>query len=852
MSEFERRHRLVWNAAAVAVSLAICGIPAPSTGQGDPRALIKRLSTYRFGSDRAVLEAIEKVVQESRTSDTRRVETARALGSVLSSDTSFDAKQFACRQLVLIATEEQAPQLAAQLKDDQLASAALLALARIPGGAVDTELIKAMAESSGRTLVGVMDTLAERGSGRAAPAIAKQLNSTDPAVHEGAARALGKLGDLHALAALRAAFERGSTERRPVIARALLAAAARIGMNDRERARSVYELLDRQPVDTAVASGALRGLVLSGGARGFARLEAALKSDGSPLQRGAAMLVGELPDAQAARLLAILPSLTPAAQTLVITAFAQRAEITSPGILALVSSPHPEVRLAAIRALSRLGGPESVSALLKAASAGTPEERPAARQTLSRLREADSKLLDTLGGAEAALQVEAIRALAERRYEPAIPRFFQAARGSQPAVRTAALRALREMGGPSLLPALLDLLAAAPAGERDEILETAGEIARRGTGEDERTGPILSRLPSANAADRTDLLRLLGQVGGSGALASLRTALKDPAPEVRLVAYQQLAEWPTDEAMPELLAAARTASDNSVRGVALRGYVRMIGLNEQRSPVQALALYKEASALANSAAERRLILSGLPKHPSLESLQFARSLAADPEVRAEGELAVVEIGRRTAGAWRDETRAALEPIAGSSENADVKKGAAEALALIPKFGDYITAWEVSPVYSREGVDYSRLFDTVFPPEAPSEAGTVPWRLMPAGLNREQPWLMDLLALTPGDQKAAYLRTAVWSESARDLVLELGSDDGIKAWWNGQQVLANNTARAVAPAQEKVKVAAKPGWNHLLLKITQNVMGWSAVARLADPDGSPATGLRFALPSTISP
>src|SRR5205823_4067002 len=97
-----------------------------------------------------------------------------------------------------------------------------------------------------------------------------------------------------------------------------------------------------------------------------------------------------------------------------------------------------------------------------------------------------------------------------------------------------------------------------------------------------------------------------------------------------------------------------------------------------------------------------------------------------------------------------------------------------------------TAWEVSPAYQREGADYSRLFDTPFPPEeplptsdsAPSERPTpnterrapgVPWRLMPAGTNPEQPWLLDLLALLGGEQRVAYLRTAVWSGSARELV-----------------------------------------------------------------------------------
>jgi hypothetical protein len=167
-----------------------------------------------------------------------------------------------------------------------------------------------------------------------------------------------------------------------------------------------------------------------------------------------------------------------------------------------------------------------------------------------------------------------------------------------------------------------------------------------------------------------------------------------------------------------------------------------------------------------------------------------------------------------------------------------------------KFGDYLAAWEVSPAYQQSGADYTKLFDISFPPEDATRSQTVPWRLMQPGGAPDQPWFLDLLAVLGGEQRVAYLRTAVWSDSAKDLLLELGSDDGIKAWWNGSIVLANNTARAVAPGQDKVNVQAKAGWNQLMLKVTQNVMGWGAVARLRNPDGSAATGLKYAVPTEL--
>src|SRR5207249_3251314 len=82
------------------------------------------------------------------------------------------------------------------------------------------------------------------------------------------------------------------------------------------------------------------------------------------------------------------------------------------------------------------------------------------------------------------------------------------------------------------------------------------------------------------------------------------------------------------------------------------------------------------------------------------------------------------------------------------------------LAVGRKFGDFVVAWEVSPAYQQDGADYARLFDIAF---APEEAGAeqVPWRPLPVGTSPDQPWLLDLLALHGGEQRVAYLRTAVW-------------------------------------------------------------------------------------------
>jgi len=95
-------------------------------------------------------------------------------------------------------------------------------------------------------------------------------------------------------------------------------------------------------------------------------------------------------------------------------------------------------------------------------------------------------------------------------------------------------------------------------------------------------------------------------------------------------------------------------------------------------------------------------------------------------------------------------------------------------------------------------------------------------------------LIDILG--PAENSVAYLRSMLWSDQQQKAHLEIGSDDGVKVWLNGQVVHANNVMRALTAGEDKVDVTLKKGWNELLLKVTQGSGGWEACVRLAGPNG----------------
>ena len=70
----------------------------------------------------------------------------------------------------------------------------------------------------------------------------------------------------------------------------------------------------------------------------------------------------------------------------------------------------------------------------------------------------------------------------------------------------------------------------------------------------------------------------------------------------------------------------------------------------------------------------------------------------------------------------------------------------------------------------------------------------------------------------GDMAANFLYRKIVSPDARTVTVSLGSDDALKVFLNGTEVLAQDVSRGVAPDQEKVELKLNAGDNELLLKV----------------------------------
>ena len=155
-----------------------------SSGAGSATAdevddILGRIKTYRFGQGRDDMNRIEAMVNSSRSSVEAKRGLAGKLASVLETDATYDCKQFICRQLVLIAGEEEVAILSKLLTEQQMSHMALYAMVSIPGEAVNEALRGALGRAEGRAKIGIINALGDRRDSKAVEALGKLAISSD-------------------------------------------------------------------------------------------------------------------------------------------------------------------------------------------------------------------------------------------------------------------------------------------------------------------------------------------------------------------------------------------------------------------------------------------------------------------------------------------------------------------------------------------------------------------------------------------------------------------------------------------------------------------------------------------------
>src|SRR4030043_1580163 len=146
-------------------------------------ALLEKIKTYDWGQNRAALTEAEDAIKKTYGKKDEMAKMEKSLLSVLElPDATRAGKDFICRQLRVIGTEQSVPVMAKMLTQDEYSDMARYALERIPGSAVEKALRDTLPAASGRAKVGIINSLGQRSDTKAVDALSKLLGDSDEPV----------------------------------------------------------------------------------------------------------------------------------------------------------------------------------------------------------------------------------------------------------------------------------------------------------------------------------------------------------------------------------------------------------------------------------------------------------------------------------------------------------------------------------------------------------------------------------------------------------------------------------------------------------------------------------------------
>jgi HEAT repeat protein len=199
------------------------------------------LKTLDWGADLKPLEPIDAAIVASQKDAAVQKDVETRLVAVLKSDAPRDAKDYACRKLMIVGTAACVPTLAEMLPQEKHSHMARFALERIPAAEAATALRDGLAKTNGKLKVGVIASLGARRDAASVSALSGLLSDTDESIVRAAATALGDISTAEAAKALAECKPAGAAAKSAAIDARLACAEALLAAGNKAEALAIYK-----------------------------------------------------------------------------------------------------------------------------------------------------------------------------------------------------------------------------------------------------------------------------------------------------------------------------------------------------------------------------------------------------------------------------------------------------------------------------------------------------------------------------------------------------------------------------------------------------------------------------------
>jgi HEAT repeat protein len=359
------------------------------------------------------------------------------------------------------------------------------------------------------------------------------------------------------------------------------------------------------------------------------------------------------------RFTALLPKLQPEMQVSLLAALADRGDKAArEGVLRILKGDSDLSRAAAYRALGTLGQADDVPTLAAGLTSNNAAEHEGAAAGLTRLAgpHINADIVATAKTASAAQRAELLGILAARHADDTIPDFLADARAPQADVRQAAIEALGQLAGVNQIPALFDLVLAAPTPADRELVERAlvslcdrtAPLKRNEKRDDFPAGAALAvyaKLDNGNpvGAKKLALLPTLGRLGGKEILKMVNAAIDSSVPEQHAAGVAALCNWPNGTVSKRLLELAKKSSGDTEGSMALHALIRVAPLPDKRPPAEKLQMVQAAMEIATANADRGTLLRRASAIRTMDTVHWVLTYFDDPKLAQDACFSIVEM-----------------------------------------------------------------------------------------------------------------------------------------------------------------------------------------------------------------
>lgn len=257
------------------------------------------------------------------------------------------------------------------------------------------------------------------------------------------------------------------------------------------------------------------------------------------------------------------------------------------------------------------------------------------------------------------------------------------------------------------------------------------------------------------------------------------------------------------------------------------------------------ASYRMAMVIAASSEDRRTVLNAIAAFDDPGLLDVVQGQMESDHIGVRAAQVVISLALAGQADDRAKAKKAIdEVIKRFPDHEELRQKAGQAMTFIERSEGFITAWVISGPFRSDQAGEEGLFNHAYGPEV--AADDVDWTNVPED-GIYDPGVVNFSKIYGGDNRCAYARTVILSDSAQDVQLQIGSDDGVKVWLNGDIVHANDLPRGMTLNEDIALIHLDEGRNVLLVKVTQGGGDWQFAARLRDADGFALTGVKYEKP-----